>query len=57
METTTEDIVEYVREWSISRASDVNLSEDDSRAILSEFYEWIDPDSDELEIISLSPED
>jgi hypothetical protein len=57
METTTEDIVAQVREWSRERAADRNLSEENARAILAEFYEWIEPEGDELEIVSLEPED
>ncbi len=57
METTTEDIVAHVREWSLERAADKSVSEENARAILAEFYEWIDPEGDELEIVSLEPED
>lgn len=57
MATTTEDIVGYVREWSLDRASNMDIHKDDARAILAEFYEWIEPDGDELEIVSLEPED
>ena len=55
--TTTEDIVAYVREWSLDRAADMNLSKENARAILAEFYEWIEPEGDELEIVSLEPQD
>ena len=57
MATTTEDIVAHVREWSLDRAADMNVDKEDARAILAEFYEWIEPDDDELEIVSLEPED
>ena len=57
METTTEDIVAHVRSWSLDRAADMSISKEDARAILAEFYEWIEPESDELEIVSLEPED
>ena len=57
METTTEDIVAHVREWSLERAADKSVSEENARAILAEFYEWIEPEGDELEIVSLEPED
>ena len=57
METTTEDIVAHVREWSLERAADRSVSEENARAILAEFYEWIEPEGDELEIVSLEPED
>ncbi len=57
MNATTEDIVAHVREWSLDRAADKSISKADARAILAEFYEWIDPEEDELEIVSLEPED
>ena len=57
MATTTEDIVAHVREWSLDRAADMSINKEDARAILAEFYEWIEPESDELEIVSLEPED
>jgi hypothetical protein len=57
MATTTEDIVGHVREWSLDRAADMDVDKEDARAILAEFYEWIEPEDDELEIVSLEPED
>ena len=57
MATTTEDIVAHVREWSLDRAADMDVDKEDARAILAEFYEWIEPESDELEIVSIEPED
>jgi len=57
METTTEDIVAHVRNWSLDRAADMTIHKEDARAILAEFYEWIEPEGDELEIVSLEPED
>jgi len=57
MATTTEDIVAHVREWSLDRAADMTIKKEDARAILAEFYEWIEPEGDELEIVSLEPED
>jgi len=57
MAMTTEDIVGHVREWSLDRAADMSINKEDARAILAEFYEWIEPESDELEIVSLEPED
>ena len=56
MSATTEDIVAHVRSWSLDRASDMSVSKEDARAILAEFYEWIEPEEDELEIVSLEPE-
>ena len=57
MNATTEDIVAHVREWSLDRAADMSIDKDDARAILAEFYEWIEPEDDELEIVSLEPQD
>jgi len=57
METTTEDIVAHVRGWSLDRAADMSINKEDARAILAEFYEWIEPEGDELEIVSLEPQD
>jgi len=57
MNATTEDIVAHVRSWSLDRAADMSIPKEDARAILAEFYEWIEPESDELEIVSLEPED
>ena len=56
MNTTTEDIVAHVRDWSLERVADKSISREDARAILAEFYEWIDPEDDELEIFSLDTE-
>lgn len=56
MTATTEDIVAHVRTWSLDRAADKSISKMDARAILAEFYEWIEPEDDELEIVSLEPE-
>ena len=53
MATTTEDIVAHVREWSLDRAADMNVDKGDARSILAEFYEWIEPETSELEIVSL----
>jgi len=56
MNATTEDIVAHIRSWSLDRAADMSVPKGDARAILAEFYEWIEPDGDELEIVSLEPE-
>jgi hypothetical protein len=56
MTATTEDIVAHVREWSLDRAADMNVDKGDARSILAEFYEWIEPEGDDLEIVSLEPE-
>lgn len=56
MTATTEDIVAHVREWSLDRAADMSIDKGDARAILAEFYEWIEPEGNELDIMSLEPE-
>ena len=56
MATTTEDIVAHVRGWSLDRAADMSIDKEDARAILAEFYEWIEPEGNELDIMSLEPE-
>ena len=57
MNATTEDIVAHVRAWSLDRAANMDVPKDDARAILAEFYEWIEPEDDELEIMSLDKSD
>ena len=57
MNTTTEDIVSHVRDWSLERVADKSISKEDARAVLAEFYEWIDPEDDELEIFSFDSKD
>ena len=56
MNATTEDIVSHIREWSIERVADKSVSREDARAVLEEFYEWIEPEDEEIEIVSLEPE-
>ena len=57
MNTTTEDIVSHIKDWSLERVADKSISKEDARAVLAEFYEWIDPEGDELEIVSLDSRD
>ena len=57
MNTTTEDIVSHIKDWSLERVADKSISREDARAVLAEFYEWIDPEDDELEIVSLDSKD
>ena len=53
-QTTTEDAVAHARAWSIDRLDNHDLSYEDQKALLSEFLEWIDPES-EVEIMSMQP--
>jgi len=50
---TTEEIVTHIREWSINRIKYVMTSDEDALSIIAEFEEWIEPEGDELEILSL----
>ena len=56
MNATTEDIVSHIREWSIERVADKSVSREDARAVLEEFYEWIKPEDEEIEIFCLELE-
>jgi hypothetical protein len=57
MNATTEDIIIEIREWSIDRIhhlTDLHNNEcEDSRAIYSEFKEWIDPKGDDITVLSI----
>jgi len=50
---TTEEIVHYIREWSINRIKYGMTSNGDALSIIAEFEEWIEPEGDELEILLL----
>jgi len=50
---TTEEIVAHIREWSIDRIKYGMTSSEDALSIIAEFEEWIEPEGDELEILSL----
>ena len=66
MEKTTEDIVAHVREWAINRVGDLHeevyknqkdiANLDDACAIYQEFVEWIEPETKEIDILSLEKE-
>ena len=53
MNATTEDIVSHIRKWSIGRVADKSVLREDARAVLEEFYEWIEPEDDEIKIFSI----
>ena len=54
---STDDIVAYIREWSIDKVESAE-SIGNKDAIYKEFEEWIElEDENELEIISLEPDD
>jgi len=50
---TTEEIVSHIREWSINRIKYGMKSSEDALSIIAEFEEWIEPEGDRLEILSL----
>lgn len=50
---TTEEIVSHIREWSIDRIKYGMTDSEDALSIIAEFEEWIEPESDRLEILSL----
>jgi len=50
---TTGEIVAHIREWSINRIMYGMASNGDALSIIAEFEEWIEPEGDELEILSL----
>ena len=50
---TTEEIVAHIREWSINRIKSGMASNEDALSIIAEFEEWIEPEGDRLEILSL----
>ena len=56
MPATTEDVIVHVRKWSLERAANKIISKTDARAILEEFYEWIEPEENEIDILSLETE-
>ena len=53
MKMETEALVAHIREWSIDTIESKRTRVEDQLAIMEEFYEWINPDTDDLEIVSL----
>ena len=54
---TTDEVVAHVRDWSVDKIEEVELV-GDKMAIYAEFEEWIELDDiEELEIMSLEPQD
>jgi len=50
---TTQEIVTHIREWSLQQVRYGTHSAGDAQSLVEEFREWIDPATDELEILSL----
>jgi len=53
MTPTTLEIVTHIREWSLQQVRYGTQSAGDAHSLVEEFREWIDPATDELEILSL----
>ena len=53
-EPTTEEIALGIQEWCLERVRDTALNRGDARALTAEFYEWIDPGEEDIEIYSLN---
>jgi len=50
---STEELVALIREWGINRAKYGTSATEDALSIITEFREWIEPELDEIEILSL----
>jgi len=53
MEKTTETLVEDIRTWALDRFNIESLPIGDCRALYEEYAEWIEPQGEELEIVSM----
>lgn len=49
----TEEIAHHITEWCRGRIKNAPLNDDDAKALCSEFYEWLDPEEETIEIYSL----
>jgi hypothetical protein len=52
-ELTTEQLVDGIRTWAIDRFDMEKMPIGDCRALYEEFADWIEPQGEELEIVSL----
>lgn len=53
---STEEIVVSIRDWAIDRIREKSLSYADARSLVGEYYEWLEPSSKEIEVMSLTEE-
>lgn len=53
-ELTTEEIALGIQEWCLERIRGPELNRGDARALVAEFYEWIAPEEETIEICSLN---
>lgn len=50
----TEEIALHLTEWCRHRIKTAKLNKNDARSLCAEWYEWLDPEEDTLEIFSLN---
>lgn len=50
---TTEEIVASIRTWAIGRIRNKSVPYDDARSIVGEYYEWLEPSSEQIEVMSV----
>ena len=50
---TTEELVEGIRSWALERFDIEKMPIGDCRALYEEYAEWIEPQGEELEIVTL----
>ena len=50
---TTEELVGKIRDWALERFDMEKMPIGDCRALYEEYAEWIEPQGEELEIVSL----
>lgn len=50
---TTEEIAVGIKDWCLDRVKRPELSREDARSLVAEFYEWIEPEGDQIEIFTL----
>ena len=50
---TTEELVGKIRDWAMERFDMEKMPIGDCRALYEEYAEWLEPQGDELEIVSL----
>ena len=53
---TTEEIAVMVKDWCLYRITNPELKKEDARALVAEFYECIEPEGDQIEVITLDAE-
>lgn len=53
MEKTTEEIVSEVTDWAMERFDIEAMPIGDCRALYEEFAEWIEPQGEDIEVVSL----